>query len=273
MEFTVLGNNRVMPSDDYRAFGALVRALKEREEEVSVLTFNYDIGVDFGLWASDVEIDYCLRPKPDEFGHGRPAVELAKLHGSTNWVECSRCDAVSPRTVRDIVEAVEKRWEREGSKPWGQVNLVTDPLSMIPHNCGAPYRVEPYIVPPTPEKGQRRQALSTVWKRAATRLREAENIFVLGYSWPKSDQFFHQLFALGTVGHTILRRFYVFDPNPTVKEHFATDLLGPQALATLGPKTELASQEFGPALDHVAGLFELNANTLRHESLNRARSR
>ena len=53
----------------------------------------------------------------------------------------------------------------------------------------------------------------SVWQRAAQHLSEAENIFLLGYSLPITDQFFHLLYALGTIGATRLKRLWVFDPD------------------------------------------------------------
>ena len=52
-----------------------------------------------------------------------------------------------------------------------------------------------------------------MWAHAATQLAEAENIIVIGYSLPKTDQFFPILYALGTVSKSILKRFSVFDPD------------------------------------------------------------
>lgn len=39
-----------------------MRALADRSERVSVITFNYDIGIDFGLWTRGLEIDYAFLP-------------------------------------------------------------------------------------------------------------------------------------------------------------------------------------------------------------------
>jgi hypothetical protein len=69
------------------------------------------------------------------------------------------------------------------------------------------------IGPPVWNKTHYHQALATVWRRAAQDLSEAQNIFVIGYSLPESDQFFRYLYALGTVGSTRLRRVWVFDPD------------------------------------------------------------
>lgn len=56
--------------------------------------------------------------------------------------------------------------------------------------------------------------LQSVWARAAKELSEALEIYVVGYSYPRSDAFFRYLYALGTVGGPVLRKFWVFDAAP-----------------------------------------------------------
>jgi len=53
---------------------------------------------------------------------------------------------------------------------------------------------------------------------------------VFGFSLPPSDAFFSHLNALGTAGGAPLRRFWVFDPDPSgaVEKRFRA-LLGPGA--------------------------------------------
>jgi hypothetical protein len=59
-----------------------------------------------------------------------------------------------------------------------------------------------------------------VWQQAARQLSDAENIIVSGYSVPETDAFFKYLFALGAVGNSLIRRFWVFDPDERVEERF-----------------------------------------------------
>ena len=73
----------------------------------------------------------------------------------------------------------------------------------------------PVIVPPTWNKTDYNQTLVNVWRRAAEELSEAENIFVIGYSLPETDAFFRYLYALGSIGDNLIKRFWVFDPDPT----------------------------------------------------------
>src|SRR5262245_30803996 len=93
-------------------------------------------------------------------------------------------------------------------------------------NCGS----DPVIIPPTGYKMDAQRSLQRVWRRAARRLAEADSIFVMSYSWPATDHFFHQLYALGSVGTSILSRFWVCDPDEKVRSRFRESLLGQQAL-------------------------------------------
>jgi hypothetical protein len=75
--------------------------------------------------------------------------------------------------------------------------------------------------------------------RAALELRDAENIYVIGFSLPTTDEFFRYLYGLGTVGDTILQRFWVVDPDPSgaVEQRFR-GLLGPGAEERFRPFKE-----------------------------------
>jgi hypothetical protein len=85
------------------------------------------------------------------------------------------------------------------------------------------------IVPPTWNKERHYEKISRVWRRAASELHEAENVFVIGYSWPETDYFFHHLYALGTVGPRLLRRFWLIDNNEKTARRYRR-LLGQQSL-------------------------------------------
>jgi hypothetical protein len=95
-------------------------------------------------------------------------------------------------------------------------------------NGHADVREAPVIVPPGMYKTEYQNSLARVWKVAARELADAEYIYVAGYSLPATDFFFHNLYALGTVSPTILRRFSVIDTNPAIESRFRS-LLGPAA--------------------------------------------
>ena len=84
------------------------------------------------------------------------------------------------------------------------------------------------IVPPTWNKGAYHNQIDRVWKKAARHLSEAEYIFIIGYSYPQTDEFFRYLYALGSIGDGWLEKLIVFNPDPAVGER-VKGLLGPLA--------------------------------------------
>jgi hypothetical protein len=222
---------RVGAPKPYGEFVKLLEALKDSSNprhSVAVLTFNYDIGLDVALHSHGYHAEYALGgPSPED----QESVPILKLHGSLNWSE----------TIPGI--------HQKAVIPWGfadyfqqfNVNRVFDAKSCripigsqlvnIPKSHGI-VTGEAVLVPPTLNKADTHRTLSPVWRKAAETLSEAENIFVIGYSMPESDSFFKHLYALGTVGEKVLRRFWVFDPDASggVKQRFES-LLGPGAKA------------------------------------------
>ena len=104
---------------------------------------------------------------------------------------------------------------------------VSGDLRLIQH-CGAQLKPEPLIVPPTWNKGTLHAGIDRVWKKAARHLSEAEYIFIIGYSYPPTDEFFRYLYALGTIGDGWLEKVMVFNPDQEVGERIKR-LLGPLA--------------------------------------------
>lgn len=242
----------------YGEFGALVDALRKASNHVSIATFNYDVGIELGLCLSGLDIDYCLR---DEENNDLRVVELMKLHGSLNWAVCRQNHRtnVVPVRIQRVISDAEATWELESSAPRrsGSVTKLDVASALTKetcHPCQKNFTTDPMIIPPTASKAGLHTELQTVWRRAAKRLSEADNIFVIGYSWPDGDHFFQQLYALGTVGETVLSRFWVFNPDDNVRSKFRKRLLGQQAQECFGP-AEPAT--FADAVQKVAGEFGL----------------
>ena len=212
------------PPSPYYHFAELLAALhnpRSKVPDVSVITFNYDVAVDFAL-RRRFEVDYG-------FGSGVPrAMPVLKLHGSLNWFECKTCEQIVWWDLKQFtlkltgVEATSSALPLKLSERFGEWE----------HGASADHDVskKPVIVPPTWSKAEYHRALSPVWRRAALELRDAENIYVVGFSLPTTDEFFRYLYGLGTVGDTILQRFWVVDPDPSgaVEQRFRA-LLGPGA--------------------------------------------
>jgi hypothetical protein len=203
------------PPVGYDAFVNLVKAMRRpsgSNSTCSLLTFNYDIALDYALTHGGIPYDYGLEPPT-----GKDILRVLKLHGSLNWGKCPKCGKISAsRLSMDMVLKRAKEHGREcgfGTReftlPAAQEIAKTNCV-----NCSCLLSEEPVIVPPTWNKTEGHSQLTNVWRQAAIELGQAENIICMGYSLPESDLFFRYLFALGTVGEAHLRRFWVFDPDP-----------------------------------------------------------
>ena len=230
IKFPVAGQD-VLPPLPYKFFIELLSYLRSEAQPrhtVSVLTFNYDIALDYAFYVERIAVDYALEPESQ-----RGAVPLLKLHGSLNWGVCSNCKKIIPWNLMDYFH--NRSWHPFHSNEESAIIDIGSNLKNHQH-CNVNLLDEPVLVPPTWNKSEHHATLSSVWSRAAKELAEAENIFVIGYSLPDSDAFFRYLYGLGTVGDFPLKRFWVFDPDETggVKSRFEA-LLGSGARSRFRP--------------------------------------
>ena len=211
MRFPV-SNNRIQPLQPYGPFASMLAKANEKNNRAvyswcSVITFNYDVALDHALQNEGIPFDYCLEEdRPFE------SLPLLKLHGSINWGVCEECRTVIPNPISNAKH-----------KLFPQTTFVKYNLgSTLPHvkHCERPLSATPLIVPPTWDKTAYRSQLAGVWREACKQLEQAENIFVIGYSMPETDNFFRYLYALGSDSSATIRRFWVFNPDPGVNQRF-----------------------------------------------------
>lgn len=215
--FPTTGAGDVVAPEAYRRFATCIEA--SRADYITVITFNYDVALDVAFADTDLEVFYALGDPPT---HGN-YIDLLKLHGSISWGLTKRTKKIVPCPASALTKNL--------SRPQGSIvpiDLTVRLKQLIREHQRAEITPTPLIVPPGLYKTDYQGSLTDVWKAAAEALIEAEEIFVFGYSLPSTDFFFQNLYALGTVGPTILRKFCVFDPNPTVETRFS-NLLGPGA--------------------------------------------
>ncbi len=229
------------------SYGAFVsKTLMQQDGQprkgVALLTFNYDIGIDFALYTRHLPTNYGL-----DGGLNADCVNLLKLHGSVNWFSCSKCNAIIPYEIARRVENV-PWYQHDGRSvfmifPSDEVNLS---------HCGEPVRAAPVIVPPTWGKFEYQKAIANVWRAAASALSTARTIVVIGYSLPQSDQFFQHLLGLGLTSKGSLRNFMLLDPSESVRDKFRA-VLGPSATARF-PDSNFVNSRFADGLDSIAAL-------------------
>ena len=209
----------VVPPRPYADFYRLIEKLAASNlGPVSFITFNYDLNLDYTVHVNNDVVDYCFDDKP------AVGVPVMKLHGSVNWARCAGCSKIVPWALRAFFQG--RSWGRALMAQPQTVSLdVAEAIGAYVHCTGHACDAAPVIVPPTWNKAEYQQVAS-VWKHAGQHLAEAENIIVIGYSLPETDQFFRYLFALGTIGESRPQRFRVIDPDAQVGKRFEA-LLGP----------------------------------------------
>lgn len=234
---------RVLPPKTYDSFIDLLAYLREEAQprhSVSIITFNYDMAMDYALYLHSLGPDYCLDSST------RGEIPLLKLHGSLNWAICQKCKSVVPWALPQYFDKF----------PWESLDENRDVTFQIGsqlkyfEHCNVKVAPEPVLVPPTWNKADYQHALSHVWSRASKELEDAENIFIIGYSLPPTDAFFRLLYALGTVSEKTLKRIWVYNPSKELEERFS-NLLGPGAKS----RFSYIAEPFSKAVNHIKAQF------------------
>lgn len=245
--------DRVIVADE--AHECLAKALyaPARAQVPAIISFNYDCLVDYALATNDMRPLYHLDGSlPDVAPDGRMDVDLLKLHGSTGWgmyeKSCRECGTEIHRYEfqGQPLAGDQAYWPDKNTAPPDQPTLdVRDLLN----NSAKPNSVKCLIVPPTWDKTQHYHQIESVWRRAGERLSQAENVFIFGYSLPETDMFFRYLWAVGSLGTSRIRRFWVFDKSPSaaLDERYRT-MIGP----LVAPKYVLIKAEFGDVMKRLA---------------------
>jgi hypothetical protein len=238
-------NGRV-PSSAYATFCRVLAQIAqsgERTRSVSIITFNYDFALDVALHLQGWTTDYCLYPLQTASNK----IDVLKLHGSLNWMNG---DPDGEKTAVPIEEFISTRMAQVGGSATWTIpirHVMRGRLSAKGNSSDEP---SPVIVPPTWQKAGHQPQLTRVWRKAADHLSEAQYIYILGYSLPDTDSLFRLLFALGTVGPRVVRKFVVCNPDrrdgPTDSRFRA--LLGP----AVEDKYTYVSEKFEKYVEQLA---------------------
>jgi len=214
-------------------------------KDSAILTFNYDMGLDVALSSKLIDYSYYL----DEKDSGFP---LLKLHGSLNWFN----------TLENNVKAIllEDLLFKKRTSP-DQKNIALDFVDYIRSYDSMKIKERvPFIIPPTWNKTMFHAQISSVWQAAASCLKNAQNIYVIGYSFPQTDMFFKYLYSLGTLGDSVIKRFWVFDKYPeNLADRFKENLIGSQLIKS--DRFKSFGCEFSNVKSELMKRLNINPNT------------
>lgn len=236
-------------SSTYAQFIKIVwDSIRETNIETAIITFNYDLSLDYAIYKKGVIVDYCL-----ENGERRSNMNFYKLHGSLNWFEeDGDSRKIIPAYFDEYLAKYHNNIELFPYRANQDFRLgILDNLKRNNYNIGnIKVKDTPFIVPPSLNKTRYHTTLSKVWNGASKELSEADKIIIIGYSLPETDIFFKYLFALGTVGKVLLKGFYVIDIDKKVDERFQK-FLGPG----ISEKYEFLSGDFHHNLSQIKNIL------------------
>lgn len=222
----------------YQAFAQFLKSVffKDNRISASIITFNYDIALEYALHRENILPNYHLGDTT-EVGD----ITLLKLHGSVNW-GLSNNQIVMQLRIRDYIN----KYGIAGDA--GRFWLFMARQFYIKNEKRMDNVSGPVLIPPTWSKGEHYDKINKVWKKAAETLSDAEAIYVIGYSLPETDMFFRFLFALATHSESSIRRFWIFDPSESIKNRFL-NLLGPGLREE--PRFHFEKCKFGAAIRYL----------------------
>ncbi len=170
----------------------------------SIITFNYDLVLERELEKRRIRPAYHCGQNADYYprAFAEPIVQmnLLKLHGSINWAICKEC-------------------KRLHFMPY-QGYRLSDLLSYSCSQCNRTNCLEVLIVPPTWNKGIDEAFIRSVWTQALRELMSAGRIFIIGYSFPETDQFFKFMLGLALAHNNELVEVHIVNPEGEAWERF-----------------------------------------------------
>jgi hypothetical protein len=236
--------NNLSCGDPCQNYGALVASLQPDD---TLITFNWDTLLDRALWDSGhwqpdtgygIAFGYVLdgkwRRTPRKVKKSR--LRLFKLHGSTNWLIPYTAwdfrDGCRKMIFRPETEHVPVCYFRCESDLPSYQELYT-PQGMFcygfppnhpefeAHGC-----LYPMIVPPSRTKyySDLPDVLPVLWQEAWERMRRADEIVIIGYSFPETDLMSWELMEEATKWGKI--RVTIVDPFPDAVVKRLKDRLG-----------------------------------------------
>jgi len=200
-------DNKIKPPQTYQNF---VSMIEKMEQKPSIITFNYDIALDYTLLFNHFNIDYCLHENSNlNYSPITNTIRLLKLHGSLNWGKCKKCSEIVDYNIGSYLSNMTQY------RPIWDERIYISPNDQLSHlkHCDEALENVPVLVPPSWNKTEYHGSLTNVWRYAAQELSEARNIIIIGYSLPESDSFFRYLFSLGTMGPSRIKQLLVYNPD------------------------------------------------------------
>lgn len=178
------------------------------------ITFNYDLLLDGAVSLNNPDLlgDYHLPfskisnyPGYERFLNGSKLeidVDILKLHGSLNWAHCPECLSLSLAYYIEYSEVQQSKCSE----------------------CGA--NLEPVLIPPTYRKDIKLADLRNLWKIAENAISYADEIVIVGYSFPEADLEAKWLFLRSLAKTCKKPTLLLVEPSDTIRNRISSLLKG-----------------------------------------------
>jgi len=217
----------IHPPNDYDKFSKTILEIQSLtpRKNITLITFNYDIALDYSLFRNNLIPNYGFIDLNDN------SIPLLKLHGSLNWAIRKDNNEILTLNMREYFQ---KHSINHPMVAECKVPIASHLSEYYKKYENIDVEDEPVIIPPSWNKLEYQKMIKSIWGKAASALERAEYIFIIGYSMPETDSFFRLLYAIGTVGEVLLKKLIIIntDASDEIKDRFK-DILGPSAISRL----------------------------------------
>ena len=165
-----------------------------------VVSLNYDIIADNALIHLMIDHyegfryvpNYGCEISSDDYNKRLGPANLFKLHGSLNWLYCPACHRLEIGMSRSGDFMRKELYRLYDSQDFDKVYTkgLEASYSREDDRCKDPCchtKLKPIMITPTHLKDYRNPHISSVWYGAERSLREADHIYIVGYSLPEDD--------------------------------------------------------------------------------------
>lgn len=198
-----------LPRGELRTFMQLQKGRRKLAYELTIITTNYDIIVEYLLCAQGLNCRLPTKWKSIENKEIIPVNMysqeneqqplLCKLHGSINWFPSG------PENLNIEGGVLDKEVDT------GEV----EERRTFPLIATKDYRLHtvPLIIPPTIFKLQVDPCLQRIWGAAGIALMEADKLIFIGFSFPDSDIYIRYFLAANLAENANLEKIRIIDPK------------------------------------------------------------
>jgi NAD-dependent SIR2 family protein deacetylase len=214
----------------------LIRALSFHRGAATIITLNYDCIIEYVCHCMGLPFTYN-RNLAD-------ATEILKLHGSSNWLQCS--DPFCTGTATAILSPMEHA-PRADECDTGHIRCT----KTLCDACGG--TLTPIIVPPTWAKHLEDPMLVSAWSRAVDALSQADVFIAVGFSLPISDAHVRQLLHLGFASGNLRQALVVVGNDPESEHRWTRAFRESWRDTRLDVRTSLFDRCLNPAILPILG--------------------